>query len=57
MTEETTPQVDATYYQQGIDILEAELERLTTIATLDDRPKMRIEAALEDLRKKLDASN
>jgi hypothetical protein len=57
MTEETTPQVDATYYQQGIDILEAELERIKTIATLDDRPKMRIEAALEDLRKKLDASN
>jgi hypothetical protein len=57
MTEETTPQVDATYYQQGIDILEAELERIKTIATLDDRPKMRIEAALEDLKKKLDASN
>jgi len=57
MSEEVTPQVDSTYYQQGIDILEAELVRLTTIATLDDRPKLRIEAALEDLRKKLDASN
>jgi hypothetical protein len=57
MSEEVTPQVDSTYYEQGIEILEAELERLTTIATLDDRPKLRIEAALEDLRKKLDASN
>jgi hypothetical protein len=57
MSEEVTPQVDSTYYQQGIEILEAELVRLTTIATLDDRPKLRIEAALEDLRKKLDASN
>ena len=57
MTEETTPQVDSTYYQQGIDILEAELVRLETIAMLDDRPRLRIEAALEDLKKKLDASN
>ena len=57
MSEETTPQVDSTYYQQGIDILEAELVRLTSIATLDDRPKLRIEAALEDLKKKLAASN
>lgn len=57
MTEETTPQVDATYYEQGIEILEAELANLETIATLDDRPRLRIEAALEDLRKKLAASN
>jgi hypothetical protein len=57
MAEEVTPQVDSTYYEQGIEILEAELERLNTIATLDDRPRLRIEAALEDLRKKLDASN
>ena len=57
MTEETTPQVDATYYQQGIEIIEAELERLQTIATLDDRPRLRMEAALEDLKKKLAASN
>jgi hypothetical protein len=57
MTEEVTPQVDSTYYQQGIDILEAELERLQTINVLDDRPRLRIEAALEDLKKKLDASN
>jgi hypothetical protein len=57
MTEETTPQVDATYYEQGIEILEAELANLETIATLDERPRLRIEAALEDLRKKLAASN
>jgi len=57
MSEEVTPQVDSTYYQQGIEIIEAELERLKTIATLDDRPRLRMEAALEDLRKKLDASN
>jgi hypothetical protein len=57
MSEEVTPQVDSTYYQQGIEIIEAELERLTTIATLDDRPRLRMEAALEDLRKKLAASN
>jgi hypothetical protein len=57
MSEEVTPQVDSTYYQQGIEIIEAELERLQTISTLDDRPRLRMEAALEDLRKKLDASN
>jgi hypothetical protein len=28
MTEETTPQVDATYYEQGIEILEAELAKI-----------------------------
>jgi hypothetical protein len=57
MSEEVTPQVDSTYYQQGIEIIEAELERLQTISTLDDRPRLRMEAVLEDLRKKLDASN
>jgi hypothetical protein len=57
MSEEVTPQVDPAYYEQGIEIIEAELERLKTIATLDDRPRLRMEAALEDLRKKLDASN
>ena len=57
MAEETTPQVDPSSYQQGIEIIEAELERLKTISTLDDRPRLRMEAALEDLRKKLDASN
>lgn len=43
-------------YEEGISILEAELERIKTIASLDDRAKIRIEAALEDLKKKAAAA-
>jgi hypothetical protein len=56
MSEEVTPQVNAGLYEQGIEILEAELERMKTIASLDNRAKERVEAALEDLKKKAAAA-
>lgn len=39
-------------YQEGIDLLEAELERLKEIKSLDTRAEERILFALEDLKKK-----
>ena len=57
MTEETTPQVDATYYEQGIELLEAELARLDEIKSLDTRTRDRVLGALEDLKRKVKASN
>ena len=56
MTEETTPQVDATYYNQGIELLEAELARLEEIKSLDTRTQERIQDALDDLKRKAAAS-
>lgn len=43
-------------YQEGIDLLEAELERLKEIKSLDTRTEERILFALEDLKKKAEAS-
>jgi hypothetical protein len=43
-------------YEEGIALLESELERMQTIASLDTRAKERIEAALEDLKKKAAAA-
>jgi hypothetical protein len=57
MAEETTPQVDATYYEQGIELLEAELARMDEINSLDTRTRNRVLDALEDLKRKLSASN
>jgi hypothetical protein len=56
MTEETTPQVDATYYEQGIALLEAELVRMDEIKSLDTRTRDRVLDALEDLKRKVAAS-
>jgi argininosuccinate lyase len=56
MAEETTPQVDATYYEQGIQLLEAELARLEEIKSLDTRTRDRVLDALEDLKRKVAAS-
>jgi hypothetical protein len=56
MTEETTPQVDATYYDQGIALLEAELARMEEIKSLDTRTQDRILNALEDLKRKAAAA-
>jgi hypothetical protein len=55
MTEEVTPQSTAAIYTQAIATLEGELAGLELIKVLDERPKLRIETALEDLRKKLAA--
>jgi hypothetical protein len=57
MAEETTPQVDATYYEQGVELLEAELARMDEINSLDTRTRNRVLDALEDLKRKLSASN
>jgi hypothetical protein len=57
MTEETTPQVDGTYYEKGIELLEAELARMDEIKSLDTRTRDRILNALEDLKRKAAASN
>ena len=56
MTEETTPQMDATYYDQGIDLLEKELARMEEIKSLDTRTRDRIQNALEDLKRKAAAA-
>lgn len=56
MTEETTPQLDATYYEQGIELLEAELARLEEIKSLDTRTRDRIQDALDDLKRKAAAA-
>jgi hypothetical protein len=56
MTEETTPQVDPTYYEKGVELLEAELARLEDIKSLDTRTRDRVLNALEDLKRKLTAS-
>ena len=39
-------------YQQGIELLEAELERMKELKSLDTRSEERIKVALEDLKKK-----
>ncbi len=39
-------------YQEGIELLENELERLKSLPTLDTRTEERILFALEDLKKK-----
>jgi hypothetical protein len=57
MTEETTPQVDGTYYEKGIELLEAELARMDEIKSLDTRTRDRVLNALEDLKRKAAASN
>jgi len=57
MTEETTPQLDVTYYEQGVELLEKELARLDEIKSLDTRTRDRILNALEDLKRKVAASN
>lgn len=57
MTEETTPQATLADYEQGIAILESELERIKDIASLDMRTKERLEAALEDLKIKAAAAS
>jgi hypothetical protein len=56
MTDETTPQMDATYYDQGIELLETELARLKDIKSLDTRTQDRILDALEDLKRKAAAA-
>jgi hypothetical protein len=56
MSEETTPKVSAATYEEGIVLLESELERIKTMPALDTRAKDRIEAALEDLKKKAAAA-
>ena len=56
MSNSTDPQVDVTYYEQGIEILEAELERMDAMASLDTRARDRVVAALEDLKKKAEAA-
>ena len=56
MTDEVNPQVDVTYYEQGIELLEAELARMDELKSLDTRARERIQAALEDLKRKAAAS-
>lgn len=53
MSEETTPQVNPAHYEQGIELLEAELVRLEEIKSLDNRTHDRIQAAIEDLKRKV----
>ena len=43
-------------YQQGVELLEAELERLKELKIADTRQEERIKAALEDLKKKAAAA-
>ena len=57
MTDETTPQMDATYYDQAIDLLEKELVRMDEIKSLDTRTRDRVLDALEDLKRKAAALN
>jgi hypothetical protein len=57
MDDKDTPKVDKTYYEEGIKILEAEIANLESTKTLDERLRLRLEAALEDLKAKLEASN
>jgi hypothetical protein len=57
MTEETAPQVDVTYYEQGIALLEAELVRMDEIKSLDTRTRDRVLDALEDLKRKVAQKN
>ena len=56
MTEETTPQMDSTYYDQAIELLEKELVRMDEIKSLDTRTRDRIQNALEDLKRKAAAA-
>ena len=56
MTEETAPQLDITYYEEGIRLLEAELARMEEIKSLDTRTQDRILDALEDLKRKAAAA-
>jgi hypothetical protein len=56
MTEETAPQMDATYYDQGIELLEKELARMDEIKSLDTRTRDRVLDALEDLKRKAAAA-
>jgi hypothetical protein len=56
MAEETTPQMDATYYDEAIKLLEAELVRMEEIKSLDTRTRDRILDALEDLKRKAAAA-
>ena len=48
--------MDATYYDQGIELLEKELARLKDIKSLDTRTQDRILDALEDLKRKAAAA-
>jgi hypothetical protein len=52
MSDETTPQMDATYYDQAIELLEKELVRMEEIKSLDTRTRDRVLDALEDLKRK-----
>jgi len=56
MTDETAPQMDATYYDQAIELLEKELARMEEIKSLDTRTQDRILDALEDLKRKAAAA-
>jgi hypothetical protein len=55
MADETTPQMDATYYDQAIELLEKELVRMDEIKSLDTRTRDRVLDALEDLKRKAEA--
>jgi hypothetical protein len=56
MTEETTPTVNPADYSTGIELLEAELDRMKEIKSLDTRTQDRILDALEDLKRKAAAA-
>jgi hypothetical protein len=56
MTEETTPVVSATDYENAIELLETELARMEEIKSLDTRTQDRILDALEDLKRKAAAA-
>ena len=56
MTEETTPTVNPADYSKGIELLEAELDRMKEIKSLDTRTQDRILDALEDLKRKAAAA-
>ena len=56
MAEETTPQVNPADYSTGIELLEAELDRMKEIKSLDTRTQDRILDALEDLKRKAAAA-
>jgi hypothetical protein len=56
MADETTPQVNPADYSKGIELLEAELDRMKEIKSLDTRTQDRILDALEDLKRKAAAA-
>jgi hypothetical protein len=56
MDNKDLPKVTKADYEKAIEVLEEELAKLEVTKTLDERLRHRLEASLEDLKTKLEAS-